>query len=66
MPHDATEESEDVECENEISITAADAEGIEEPKKVKIVLLVHNTWAKFWPGLLEKFGPKDGLGLLQS
>jgi hypothetical protein len=58
VPHDAAEESEDGECENGISITAADAEGIEEPKKVKIVLLVHNMWAKFCPGLLEKSEPK--------
>jgi len=38
VPHVAAEESEDGECEKGISITAADAEGIEEPKKVKIVL----------------------------
>jgi hypothetical protein len=33
VPHDAAEESENRECENGISITAANAEGIEEPKK---------------------------------
>jgi hypothetical protein len=37
VPHDIAEESEDGECENGISITTAAAEGIEEPKKVKIV-----------------------------
>jgi hypothetical protein len=41
VPHDVTEESEDGECEGEISITVADAELIEELKKVKIVMQVN-------------------------
>ena len=58
-PYDITEGSENGECENGIynSCWCGAYRGTE---KVKIVLLVQNTWAKFCPGLSEKFGPKMG------
>lgn len=65
VPHDAAKESEDRECENGISISAAGGEGIKEPRKVKIVLLVHKMWVKFRTGSGGEVRAKDGLELLQ-